>query len=150
VRKPCEIEVLHYIDISKPETNSLKPAYGQLLRKGLYSDIDLIINGSHTIKAHKCILIARSEKFKAMLHSHMREEIESKVEINNAGISPQIYSAMIQWIYEGECDLPDSVLDLVTLINLTDEYLLPDLQRICQDQIIDNMDGGAALEILTN
>lgn len=33
---------------------------------------------------------------------------------------------------------------------LTDEYLLPDLQKVCEDQIIDYMDGATATLILTD
>lgn len=65
-----------------------------MLNKGLYSDIDIMIN-DQPIKAHKCILIARSDKFKAMLTSHMKEEIENKIVINNPAISYQVYKAMI-------------------------------------------------------
>lgn len=38
---------------------------------------------------------------------------------------------------------------MLGLIKLTDEYLLPDLQKICEDTIIDSMDGLSALHILT-
>lgn len=93
------------------------------------------------IKAHKCILIARSDKFRVMLNSNMKESIENKVEIKNDFIDPQIYKRMIQWIYEGECDVPDSINELLSLLSLTDEYLLHDLQKVCEDQIIENMDG---------
>jgi hypothetical protein len=65
----------------------LKPAFNELLEKGLYSDIELVINGT-VIKAHKCILIARSEKFKAMLEVNMRESIEGRVEINIPNVNP--------------------------------------------------------------
>lgn len=66
--------------------NSLILAYTELLEKGNYSDIDLIINGE-TIKAHKCILIARSDKFRVMLQNHMKESIENKVDIKSEYIS---------------------------------------------------------------
>ena len=39
----------------------------------------------------------------------MKESIESKVSINNEEVTFDIYKLLIQWIYEGECDLPDSV-----------------------------------------
>jgi len=50
--------------------------------------------------------MARSEKFKCMLEVGMRESLGKKLEINNEEISFEIYKYMIQWIYEGECDLP--------------------------------------------
>ena len=39
--------------------------------------------------------------------------------------------------------------EMVSLLKLTDEYLLPDLQRICEETIIDSLDGAGALYILT-
>ena len=86
--------MIHYVDVSRRDRNSLKPAFNELLEKGIFSDIDVIINGE-TIKAHKCILIARSDKFKVMLNSHMKESIENKVEINNDELTAQIYKCMI-------------------------------------------------------
>lgn len=38
---------------------------------------------------------------------------------------------------------------MLSLLKLTDEYLLADLQKVCEDSIIDFMDGFAALHILT-
>ena len=39
---------------------------------------------------------------------------------------------------------------MLILLKLTDEYLLLDLQKICEDTIIDTMDGPSALHILTD
>jgi hypothetical protein len=47
---------------------ALGPAYNQLLETAIFSDIEIVVNGE-SLKAHKCILTARSEKFKAMLMS---------------------------------------------------------------------------------
>ncbi len=65
-----------------------------MLEKGIYSDIDIVINGQ-VIKAHKCILTARSEKFRVMLSNNMKESIENKIEINNSDINPDTYKVMI-------------------------------------------------------
>ena len=40
--------------------------------------------------------------------------------------------------------------EVLPLLSLTDEYLLPDLQRVCEDQIIDYMDVKTAETILTD
>ena len=39
---------------------------------------------------------------------------------------------------------------MLALLQLTDEYLLPDLQKVCEDHIIDYMDTEAATLILTD
>ncbi|CDW90831.1 kelch repeat protein [Stylonychia lemnae] len=92
----------------------------------------------------------RSEKFKVMLSNQMKETIESKIEIKNDEISPEVYKLLIQWIYVGECELPEQVQELIQLLKLTDEYLLPDLQKVCEEQIVDHMDCQSAVDILTN
>lgn len=85
----------------------MQHAIRQLLEKGLYSDIEIVINGdqANAIKAHKAILMARSEKFRAMIESHMRESLMNRVEVNDPEVSVSTYRLLIQWIYEGECDL---------------------------------------------
>ena len=62
-----------------------------------------------------------------MLHSQMMESISNRIDIKNTEVQPDVFKCMIQWIYEGECDLPDSTKDMLILLKLTDEYLLPDL-----------------------
>ena len=46
--------------------------------------------------------------------------------------------------------MSDAASDVLPLLSLTDEYLLPDLQRVCEDQIIDYMDVKTATKILTD
>lgn len=63
----------------------------------------------------------------------MKEKLQHRLEIKIPEVSFSIYKLMIQWIYEGECDLPDSVSELLVLLKLTDEYLLADLEKVCGD-----------------
>jgi BTB/POZ domain len=60
-----------------------------LLEKGLFSDIEIVVNGdeANIIRAHKGILMARSERFKAMIESHMKESITNRIEVNDPDIS---------------------------------------------------------------
>lgn len=53
---------------------ALGPAYSSLLETGLYSDLEIAVNGE-TLHAHKCILTARSEKFNVMLLSEATTEM---------------------------------------------------------------------------
>ena len=95
VKKPCEI-LVHYSNTKNSKGHStsndffLGPAYSSLLETGLYSDIEIEVNGE-TLRAHKCILTARSEKFRAMLLSEaiseMVEQRTNKVEIMNKALT---------------------------------------------------------------
>ena len=62
-----------------------------------------------------------------MLNSEFKEKLESRVEIKAPGIKPEIFKNMLNWMYQGECELPSDVLDLIQLLNLSDEYILHDL-----------------------
>ena len=57
---------------------------------------------------------------------------------------------MLKWLYTGECLISESPCSVLPLLQLTDEYLLPDLQKVCEDHIIDYMDTEAATLILTD
>jgi hypothetical protein len=106
--------------------------------------MEIVVNGDEVnlIRAHKAILMARSERFRAMIESQMRESVTSRVEVNQPELTVQTYYLLIEWIYEGECDLNGcSIEEMLSLLRLTDEYLLPDLQKVCEDTIIDSMDG---------
>lgn len=123
------------------------------MENGYFSDLEILVNGE-SIKCHKCILIARSEKFSVMLSPGttyaMKEQLTNQILVNNPKVTSTIYKSMLKWIYMGECELSDNLSEVIALLCLTDEYLLPDLQRVCEEQIIDYMDSKTASEILTN
>ena len=82
-------------------------------------------------------MISRSEKFKAMLlddngeaksrHMSMKERNDNKLIVNNKQVTDSTYKAMLQWIYMGECEMSNQASEVIPLLSLTDEYLLPDL-----------------------
>jgi len=47
---------------------------------------------------------------------------------------------LLEWIYTGECDLPKDVFQLIDILNIADEYMLQDLQSVCEEEIIMNLD----------
>ena len=79
--------------------NALGPAYFKLLDTGLYSDLTIEVNGAESFRVHKCILTARSEKFKVMLLSEretfMSEQITNRMVVNNPLISATCFRAML-------------------------------------------------------
>lgn len=95
--------------------------------------------------------MARSEKFRAMLmESGMKESIAKTVHIVAPDVSTQTYRLLIQWMYEGECDMTGCTIeDTLGLLRLSDEYLLFDLIKVTEDHIIENLDGFSSLNVLT-
>jgi hypothetical protein len=95
--------------------------------------------------------MARSEKFRAMLmESGMKESIAKTVHLVAPDISTQTYRLLIQWMYEGECDMTGCTIEeALGLLRLSDEYLLLDLIKVTEDHIIENLDGFSSLNVLT-
>ena len=108
--------------------NALGPAYLKLIETGLYADLEIKVHGE-LFHVHKCILTTRSEKFKVMLlgDTAMQEQVHNKMVVTNSMVTAKTFRAMLQWIYTGECEMSDNASDVLPLLSLTDEYLLPDL-----------------------
>jgi speckle-type POZ protein len=123
----------------------LKESLMKLRSNPKFSDVTLKINGK-TVPAHKCLLAARSGKFKMMFEAQMSENGEHTILIETQ--KPQLFMSMIDWIYSSELDFPDSTSDIFEMILLADEYLLEDLRRKCEDGLIYRLDQDNALEIL--
>ena len=65
------------------------------------SDLVLVCQGEE-IKAHRCILSARSPVFSAMLQSNMLESINSKIKIDDA--DKDVLKEMLWYMYKCEVD----------------------------------------------
>ena len=90
-----------------------------------------------------------------MLSASMEETIaETEGEIPTVeiplpeGTNPQLLVTMINWIYSSEIDFPDKDKEIFDLILLADEYLMEDLRRRCEDELLYRLDGDNCLEIL--
>ncbi len=110
-----------------------------------FSDVNLTIQDK-VIPVHKCLLAARSAKFKMMFEACMNEEEQQTIVIETT--KPQLMMTIIDWIYSSEIDFPDDTTDIFELILMADEYLLDDLRRKCEDALIYRLDHDNALEIL--
>lgn len=88
----------------------------QLLVTGSFSDTVLLVDG-HRFKVHRAILAARSEYFRALLFSGMKESHQTEIHISGARKKP--FKALLQYIYNGQLFLDEldekTVLGLVTL-----------------------------------
>lgn len=43
---------------------------------------------------------------------------------------------ILEWVYSGECEIPSNIFSIILLLNLADEYMLGDLQSVCEDEVI--------------
>ena len=80
----------------------------------------------------------------------MKETKLGCIEINTPNLKAETFKTMLEWIYAGECELPSLTVDILSLLNLADEYFLEDLRQVSEEQVVTQMDGQDALYILTD
>ncbi|XP_063619911.1 BTB/POZ domain-containing protein 9 [Cydia splendana] len=93
---------------------------GSLCLSSEYSDVTLIVEGQR-IPAHKVILAASSDYFRALLYGGMREANQAEVELQ----APlQAFKALLRYVYSGHMGLSnlreDTVLDMLGLAHQFD------------------------------
>lgn len=59
-----------------------------------------------------------------------------------------LFQRLLDWIYSSEISFPDEDKEIFDLILLADEYLLEDLRRRCEDELLFRLDSKNALPIL--
>jgi BTB/POZ domain-containing protein 9 len=89
--------------------------------------VKLLVDGVE-FKAHKIILAARSEYFRALLFSGMCETNKETIEIN--GARPTAFKLLLQYIYTGKISLRNEKEDsLIDLLGLVHQYGFVELQK---------------------
>ena len=108
---------------SKHQTDLL-----QLFETGEDADVVFKVKGE-TIPAHMLILAARARYFDRMFKSGMKECVSKEVIVPDT--EPQVFRAMLQFIYSG---LPPKKLEEIALdlLVVADKYGLCDLKKICE------------------
>ena len=85
--------------------------YGIFASTGIAADVTLVIKKKE-FPAHKAILAARSTVFAAMFQHDMREAASNRVGI--VEIEPDIFQAVLRFIYTDQVDLTIEKLQLPT------------------------------------
>jgi len=102
-----------------------------------YSDITLRV-GDQLIPAHKSILVARCKKFGLMFQKGgMKESRETEITVGCTNYP--LFLALLEYIYSDQAKI-DSQATALDLMYLADEYLLPRLKEICEQEIIKSVD----------
>lgn len=101
---------------------------GNLFNNTDYCDVVLVVDGVE-FKAHKIILAARSEYFRALLFSGMRETNSDRIEIT-AAARPAAFKLLLQYIYTGKISLRNEKEEsLIDLLGLVHQYGFVELQK---------------------
>lgn len=111
-----------------------------------FSDVTFMVEGQR-LRAHKLVLAARSEYFRAMLFGGLNES--STAEIQLKGISAVAFRTLLKYIYTGKVELSAFNFEqLVAVLQLSHEYRLVDIQRPIVDYLKENLDIGNVFTIL--
>lgn len=129
------------VDSNKPSL-SVQTDFLGLFEEATNADVTFLVKGERMM-AHKAILSARSEYFKAMFKSDTKENISN--EINVPDVEPKVFKGMLQYLYSGLLpkDLSDIAWDLVIV---ADKYCLQEMATSCVDYVIDKINADNVID----
>ncbi|VDK71576.1 unnamed protein product [Litomosoides sigmodontis] len=106
--------------------NYLAEHIGNLYITGECSDITLKVEG-RLVPAHRVILAARSQYFRALLYNGMRETRDSEIELVDTSFSG--FKVLMKYIYTGKLSLSSMKEELVLeVLGLAHKYGFADLE----------------------
>ena len=101
-------------------TSTLSVDFSRLFNQSDYSDIQLIVESEH-FYAHRIILAARSEYFRALLYGGLRESQQDNHAIEIKECKSAAFKMLLLYIYTGRISLlkekEDVLLDLLGLVH---------------------------------
>lgn len=137
---------LHVLDVGRLEESALNDVavhtlienMGRLLKSGEFSDITFVVEGKR-IYAHKAILVAQCEHFRAMFAGgRFVESREAEIEIPQW--SHVAFSAMLEWLYTGHAPRELSAEHLTEVLGLADHYTLDGLKHVCENVLMHSVE----------
>ena len=134
---------------SKPENSSgstlkVQEDLVKMLEEPTNSDVTFLVGGER-ILAHKAILSARSEYFKAMFGSDVKENVLNEVDISD--VEPKVFKGLLQFLYSG---LPPKNLSEISLdlLVVADKYCVQEMEDLCEKDVCDNLDASDVVDAL--
>jgi speckle-type POZ protein len=118
----------------------------ELFEKMPLSDVTFYVRGRH-FAAHKTILAMRSPVFAAMFQHPTKEELASKVEVED--IDPDVFQEVLRYLYTGLTRSTTMDVMAPELLAAADKYLLDQLKTRCETHLIRQMSAKNCLNMLT-
>lgn len=97
-------------------TSVLSEDFARLYNQSDFSDVQLIIE-SECFYAHRIVLAARSQYFRALLYGGMKESYESNHRIELKDCKIGAFKILLQYIYTGKITLLDEKVIYFSFIN---------------------------------
>lgn len=118
--------------------------FGSLVNNQELSDVTFLVEGKE-IFAHKTILAARSEHFKAMFFRGLKESKDNQVVLSD--VQHDIFLDILKYIYSDETSLhsPDRAIEIIAAANY---FKLDRLKALCESVIKDSIEIENAAYIL--
>ncbi|KAI3849747.1 hypothetical protein MKW98_026661 [Papaver atlanticum] len=117
-------------------------------REKIHSDIKVKPGGrGRAIPAHKFLLAARSEIFKTMLASDTCK-VAPAGSISLPEFSYEELKTFLEFLYGGSLAKEKFKKHFYTLTIAADKYVIPHLQKFCEQQILNMLDASNALKVL--
>jgi len=118
-----EVQHIHY----------LSEHIGALFLNDEYSDVTLVVE-HHRFHAHKVILAARSEYFRALLYGGMKESQLEEIELKDTHLLA--FKELLRYIYRGHMTLGNQKDELILeILGLAHKYGFQDLESSISDYL---------------
>ncbi|CAH8597791.1 unnamed protein product [Schistosoma turkestanicum] len=102
------------------------PCISQLYRNEAFSDVTLVVQNTH-FPAHRAILAARSEYFRALFYGGLAESSSSIVHLNDINVTA--FKSILHYIYTGQMKLKKPKLTL-SILCLAHQYNFRSLENV--------------------
>lgn len=126
----------HHLNSSSGEIDHIhvvSEGIGALYLSDDFSDVKIVVAG-HKLPSHKLVLAARSEYFRAMLNSGMRESVQDEIELKASSLPA--FKSLLKYIYTGRMSLAnerdETILDILALAHM---YGFMDLEAAISDYL---------------
>ncbi|CAN0164477.1 unnamed protein product [Ectocarpus sp. 6 AP-2014] len=148
---PLERKAGHGSAFVVRDSKSLSSDLYRLLNNPSQSDVAFTVEGK-VVYGHRCILGARCEPLERMLDGPMREACSGGEGIPMPNHRHAVFLAFLEYIYTDKViALGADSLDLefcLDLMDLSDQYLMGSLKRLCEDAVLRNITVENACELL--
>eukprot|EP01035_Chromulina_nebulosa_P020604 gene20604-26714_t len=127
---------------------SLYSSISEIFSSGNYADVTIFLSDNTSIKAHRCILCARSPVFRAMLSTSGMNE-SSTGEVHTEDIDYSLMFSLLHFLYTDE--LPDYKLlesRIEELFDISSMYQVAGLVIICEDYLTSKINDDTAVRFL--
>jgi len=112
----------------------LQEQIGSLFNNTKYSDVSFVLETGQTIFAHKAIISARSEHFRALFNGGFDESREEQIFIRH--VKSEIFLKMMRFLYSKPVEItPETAVDLLIAADI---YHLPELFALCEISLMES------------